>query len=139
MQAVYDHPVSVAQSDIDFLGHVNNLNYLAWFIDAGVAHSSANGWPTRRYVELGSGWVVRSHFIEYSAPAFANDELIVSTWIARFSKVRCLRKYRITRTQDERIVAQGETVWSFVSFEKQAPVRIPEEVASCFIVHDEAS
>jgi acyl-CoA thioester hydrolase len=38
--------------------------------DIAIEHSAAAGWPMARYVELGAGWVVRSHFIEYLRPAF---------------------------------------------------------------------
>jgi hypothetical protein len=39
--------------------------------DVAIEHSATVGWPMRRYLELGAAWVVRSHFIEYFRPAFA--------------------------------------------------------------------
>ena len=47
--------------EIDGQGHANNVAYVQWMQDAAVAHSAAQGWPGERYVELGCGWVVRSH------------------------------------------------------------------------------
>ena len=69
--ALYQHSVTVPESAIDFLGHVNNLHYLAWMVEAAAAHSTHVGWPSKRYVEMGAGFVVRSHQIEYLAPAFS--------------------------------------------------------------------
>lgn len=130
--ATYDYSLCVPESAIDFLGHVNNLQYLSWMIDAAVAHSTDCGWPTKRYLELGSGWVVRSHHVEYLSPAYADDELVVSTWIDNFGKVRCLRKYRVVRISDEREIARGESVWTFIHFDRGVPIRVPQQVLDSF-------
>jgi len=53
--------------------------YLRWMQDIAVEHSAAQGWPVRRYLETGTTWVVRSHFIEYLRPAFAGDSIAVHT------------------------------------------------------------
>ena len=47
MPAIYCHSHVVRDDEIDGLGHVNNLHYLKWMQDAAVAHSAAQGWPTR--------------------------------------------------------------------------------------------
>src|SRR5579863_114830 len=77
MPAIYAHSHVVTPDEIDGLGHVNNLHYLKWMQTAAVAHSAAQGWPTERYREIRSAWVVRAHRIEYRQPAFVNDELII--------------------------------------------------------------
>jgi acyl-CoA thioester hydrolase len=53
---------------IDANRHVNNLAYLGLMQDVALQHSAARGWPVARYLETRTGWVVRSHFIEYFAP-----------------------------------------------------------------------
>mgnify|MGYP003526290200 CR=1 FL=1 len=82
MPAVFEYQHQVTEAEIDGVGHVNNLAYLRWMQDAAVAHSAAQGWPAKAYYDLGQGWVVRSHFIEYLVPAFAGDEIVVRTWVA---------------------------------------------------------
>lgn len=79
MPALFQHSHTVTESDIDLLGHVNNLAYLQWMIDAAVGHSTAQGWPSAAYQTLGAGWVVRSHQIEYLHPALAGDAVVVRT------------------------------------------------------------
>jgi acyl-CoA thioester hydrolase len=133
---IYEHPIQVADSAIDFLGHVNNLQYLSWMIDAAIAHSSAVGWPTRRFLDFGSGFVVRSHSIEYLSPAYVDDAVIVRTWIAELKKVRCIRKFRMFRPQDDQLLVRAETVWTYIDFDSRKPTRIPAEVADCFPVVD---
>lgn len=131
--ASYKHSIRVPESAIDFLGHVNNLHYLSWMIDAAVAHSNVRGWDRQRYQALGAGWVVRSHRIEYLAPAFLDEELLVETWIDSFRKVRCLRKYQIVRLADGKQISTGETDWTFVNFEKHVPMKIPTELLEDFV------
>ena len=63
MPAIFAHHHRVRTDEIDEQGHVNNLRYLAWMQTAAIAHSAAQGWTGQRYRDLGSGWVVRSHFI----------------------------------------------------------------------------
>ncbi len=139
MPAIYEHRLTVTPRDIDVLGHVNNLVYLRWMQDAAVAHSAAQGWPTARYLELGAGWVVRSHTIEYRQPAFADESVLVRTWIANFRKIQSLRKYQIVRPADDAVLAIAETNWAFIGFEHQVPRRVPAEVTSAFSLVDPGS
>ena len=132
MPAVYAHRHLVRDEEIDEQGHVNNLRYLAWMQSAAIAHSAAQGWTAQSYRELGAGWVVRSHFIEYRQPAFAADEVVVKTWVAGFQRVTSLRKYRIVRARDEALLAAAETNWAFVSFQTRQPRRIPPELIAAF-------
>ncbi|MCA9249145.1 MAG: acyl-CoA thioesterase [Planctomycetales bacterium] len=138
MPAVFEHCLTVPSGAIDGQGHVNNLEYLRWMQDAAVAHSAAQGWPTARYREIGAGWVVRSHKIEYRLPAFAGDRIVLLTWVANFHKIRSLRKYKITRPADGAILAIAETEWAFIGLEHHVPRRVPEELRAAFaIVADE--
>ena len=132
MPAFWIHPHQVLAEDIDRQGHVNNLRYLHWMIDAAVAHSSAQGWDTDRYVQEGASWVVRSHWIEYRQPCFEGEEIEVTTWVANMVKIRSLRKYRITRKSDDALLAVAKTNWVFVGTEHQVPRRIPEPLAHAF-------
>ncbi|MCA9101401.1 MAG: acyl-CoA thioesterase [Pirellulales bacterium] len=138
MPSVYHHPIVVDESAIDRMGHVNNLRYLAWIIDAAVAHSDVQGWSGDDHDRIGSGWVVRSHQIRYLQPAFAGEALRVVTWIASAKSARCLRRYKIVRPTDRAILASAETEWAYVSFATGAPIRVPREVIGAFdIVADD--
>ena len=127
------YPHTVVTDEIDELGHAGNYHYVRWMQHAAVAHSSANGWPSERYIELGSGWVVRSHQITYLKPAVEGDALNIRTWVANMRRVTSLRRYEITNGAGER-VATSETDWAFIHYARQTPIRIPEPVASCFVV-----
>jgi acyl-CoA thioester hydrolase len=131
---IFFHSHVVQADEIDTLGHANNVVYIAWLQAAAVAHSDVQGWPGSRYRELGQGWVVRSHAIEYLLPAFAGDHVAVETWVATMKKVTSLRRYRIVRRGDGSLLATAETNWAFVDLTTSKPVRIPPEVAEAFVV-----
>lgn len=134
MPRIYHYEVTVTADDIDRQGHVNNLVYVRWMQEAGMAHSSAQGWPAERYEAAGIGWVARSHHIDYLKPAFEGECIVVKTWVADFKRASSLRRYRIMRTPDETLLASAETNWAFVNLATGAPIRIPAEVAECFEV-----
>ena len=139
MPALFRHRLTVSASAIDGQGHVNNLAYLQWMQDAAVAHSAAQGWNTLRYREIGSAWVVRSHWIKYLQPAFEGEKLVVATWVASFGKVRSLRKYRVFRENDRAVLASAETDWAFIGLEHRVPRRIPDVLIASFEVLDDES
>jgi acyl-CoA thioester hydrolase len=132
MPAIFEYKLTVPDSAIDGQGHVSNLEYVRWMQEAAVAHSAAQGWPRDRYRQLGAGWVVRSHKIEYLQASFAGDEVTVYTWVADFRKIRSLRKYKIVRTTDHQVLAVAETDWAFIALDQRVPRRIPAELAGAF-------
>ncbi|MBM81749.1 MAG: thioesterase [Planctomycetaceae bacterium] len=134
MPAVHECRYHVQPTDIDDQGHVNNLEYLKWMQTAAVEHSAVQGWPPERYVEEGSAWVVRSHWIEYQQPAFEGDEIVVRTWVANFKKVLSLRKFQIERPADNTILAIAETNWAYIGTKHRVPRRIPKELIEAFEV-----
>ena len=137
MPAPYEHPITVTPDDIDRLGHVNNLVYLAWMQSAALAHSAALGWATERYQELDLGWVVRSHQIKYLRPAFLGDAVIVRTWVAGMKRASSLRNYKIVRAADQAVLASAATEWAFVELSTGTIKRIPPEVIEAYQVSQE--
>ena len=134
MPAVFEYDIVVTPASIDEQVHVNNLEYIHWMQDAAVAHSAAQGWPGSRYLELGTGWVARSHWIEYLQPGFVGDRLVVYTWISNFRKVRSLRKYKIVRTSDGAVLAVAETDWVYIRLGDRMPSRVPAELIDSFSI-----
>jgi acyl-CoA thioester hydrolase len=138
MAAIYEYEHTVRPDEIDSLGHANNVVYVEWMQAAALAHSGALGWPAERYFDLGLGWVVRGHTIEYLQPAFAGDRVVVRTWVATMRKATSLRRYQICRKSDEEVLATAETRWAFIDYRTRQPARIPREVADSFPIAEEA-
>ena len=136
MPRIFEYLHTVAENEIDALGHANNVAYVEWMQSAAVAHSAARGWPGQRYRQLGSGWVVRSHTIAYHRPAGGGEQIVVRTWVATMKKVTSIRRYRIIRRGDEQLLATAETKWAFIDYATGQPARIPREIAGSFEVVD---
>jgi len=133
MITYFKYPHIVTKSEIDDLDHAGNFHYIKWMQEAAVAHSTANGWSARRYIELGAGWVVRSHNVTYLKPAFEGDSVVVRTWVSNMRGVTSLRSYEILNDEGETL-AKAETDWAFINYRKQKPTRIPKEVSDCFAI-----
>jgi len=134
MPAIYDHHLTVTPQEIDRLGHVNNLEYLRWALAAAIDHSAVQGWPTEAYERLGSGFVVRSHEIKYQMSAMEGDEVIVRTWVSDFRRVSCLRRFKMLRRRDDKVLATAATEWAFVNFNTFALERVPREIFDAFVI-----
>ncbi|MBI1900174.1 MAG: acyl-CoA thioesterase [Planctomycetia bacterium] len=134
MPDVFELSLTVREDQIDALGHVGNLVYLQWAVDAAVAHSAAQGWDETAYFHLGAGFVVRSHQIEYLRPARLADAIVVRTWVATFRPASSLRRYKIVRRADGLLLAQAATDWAFVKLATLTPTRIPPEVRDAFVL-----
>jgi len=134
--SVYEHIVTVRPEDIDEMDHANNVCYVRWMQEAATGHSTVNGWPATKYLESGFAWVARRHTIEYLQPAHLGDELMVRTSVVDFRNVRSTRRYHFIRKSDGALLAKAETLWAFVSLTTRQPIKVPLEVASCFVIYD---
>ncbi len=132
MPAVFHWEHTVAETEIDGQDHANNVAYVEWLQAAAVAHSAAQGWPGSRYREVGYGWVVRRHTIEYLQPAHAGDRIVVQTWVATMRRASSTRQYQVLRPSDNTLLAKAETLWAFIDYAARQPRRILPEVAGAF-------
>ncbi len=130
--------ITPTPGDIDELGHVSNQVYLRFILDAATRHSHAVGLDHAAYLRLGSVFVVRRQTIDYLAPTYAGEDLVVTTWIAEWSAVTSVRRTSLRRTADGREVAKAETLWAMVATETGRPRRIPAEVRALFARKAEA-
>jgi YbgC/YbaW family acyl-CoA thioester hydrolase len=65
-------------SDCDLYGHLNNVWYIKYFLDAREDHIAENyGLTLGKFAKLGVGWVVSSNQIAYFKPARINESVIV--------------------------------------------------------------
>jgi len=124
----YIYSFKVTKDAIDFNGHVNNVTYLSWMIEAATAHSDSVGSGYEKCLEFGGTWVAKSHNIEYKKPSFENDELQMKTWIEDIGKILSTRRYELTRPSDEAVICEGKTEWVFVDSKKMKPMKIPLEL-----------
>lgn len=132
MTGIFEKKYRVPAEDVNFMQHVDNQVYLRWMVDTAFEHSAANGWGVQEYINLGQGFVVKSHFIDYLAPAFENEELIFLTWISAMEGKRATRNYQFFKATDMSPLLRGETKWVFVDMQTGRPVEIPAQVNDSF-------
>lgn len=129
---VFRLELEVDPADIDELEHVSNLVYLRWVLEVAQAHSTAVGYDTKAYRELGAVFVVRRHEIEYRMPAVAGDRIVLETWIESWAAASSWRATRITRASDGVVLASARTRWAWVAWGSGRPQRIPAELEQRF-------
>ena len=134
LHKIYHLDIEIRDSDIDILGHVNNVAFVGWMQKAAIAHSDANGWDWMRYKQLGISWVARSHCIEYLASVFRNESLYVETWVSEMKRVSSTRDYWFFKRETGERVAQAQTRWALIELSNSHPIRIPKDMAGDFHV-----
>lgn len=132
MPKVLAWELTVGPDDIDELGHVSNLRYVAWMQEVAIRHSAARGWSLDRYVQAGAGWVVRAHHVRYKRPAFAGERITAWTWVHAFGRRGSTRRYLFRRS--ESVLVEAETEWAYVDLRTLRPAAIPADLAASFQV-----
>ncbi|MFN2267625.1 MAG: acyl-CoA thioesterase [Desulfonatronovibrio sp.] len=125
----YEIKIRVLPSDIDELGHVNNIVYLRWVQDAAVAH-----WQNTASLEDQKNimWVVLRHEIDYKAPAMEDEEIIARTWIGQAKRLSFERNTEILREKDNKLLARAKTIWCPINPETGRPQRVDERIRQIF-------
>jgi acyl-CoA thioester hydrolase len=131
MSEAFELPISLEPSDIDELGHVNNVTYLRWVQDVAVAHWRAVA-PAEDQSRL--VWVVLRHEIDYRLAARLGDQVIARTWVGEASRVRFERHTEIVRASDGTLLAKARTLWCPLDARSGKPTAVSTEVRERFSV-----
>lgn len=124
----HEHPIAVDAQDIDFMGHVNNANYLNWVQDAVLAHWQKIAPPQAVAAHL---WVALKHEITYRKPAFLDDNVIASVVVEKVQGASAFYDTIIKR--GEEVLAEVKSRWCCIDAETLRPARIAEEIAALFL------
>jgi len=127
MSARHDHSIAVDADEIDFMGHVNNANYLSWVQDAVLAHWRTVAPPTE---VAGRLWVALKHEITYRKPAFLDDEVIASVLLEKVHGARAF--YATIIHRGEEVLAEVKSAWCCIDAETLRPSRLTEEIKRRF-------
>jgi acyl-CoA thioester hydrolase len=123
----FSHEFSVEKSDIDELGHVNNVAYVRWVQDAAVAHwlDATTSEQQAKFI-----WIMLRYEIDYKKQAFENEKITATTWVGEWTAVTCERFVEITRGTD--LLAKSRTVWCMLDRKTSKPTRISSELKELF-------
>ena len=127
----FELAIAIESSDIDQLGHVNNVTYLRWVQDVAVAHWQSVA-PAAEQAKL--LWVVVRHEIDYKQAAYLNDAIIARTWVGTASRLRFERHTELLRASDRSVLARARTVWCPLDAQSGKPVSVSAQVRAAFSV-----
>ena len=127
MTATHSHAIDITPEDIDFMGHVNNANYLSWVQDAVVAHWQKIA-PSQAVTE--HLWVALKHEITYRKPAFLNDEVFAEVILQKVHGARAF--YDTVIKRGEEVLAEVKSSWCCLDAETLRPTRIAQDISEYF-------
>ena len=123
----HDYPIRVVSGDIDFMGHVNNANYLTWVQEAVLAHWRSIAPPQAVAEHL---WIALKHEITYRRPAFLDDDVVATVVLERVQGARAF--YDTVIKRGEEVLAEVKSSWCCVAADTLRPARIARDVAAKF-------
>lgn len=132
--AVMRTEIVVRFSDIDLMGHVNNVLYFDYLQEARA------DFIRRLYpgVEVDWHYVVVRHEIDYRRPInYQAAPVVIETWISRVGGASFTFKYRVLDEYGE-ICAEATSVLAHIDPSSGAAVRLPDEIRERFAEYVEA-
>ena len=129
---VFIQRFAVAASDIDELGHVNNIVYLRYAQEMAIAH-----WRSRALPEMVDAfvWVVTRHEVDYRAQLELGDDVEVRTWVDEAPRgPSWIRFVEVYKAGAEKPSAQIKSNWVMLDAQTRRMKRVPAELAVRFMV-----
>ena len=121
---VHQIEVVVAPESIDVLGHVNNTEYLRYMEKIAWQHTQVLGLGWDEYQRLNRCMVARRTEVDYLAPAFEGEKLLI---VDNDQRISITRRYQIVRESDGVTLLRGRTKWVCVALDSGKPRRMPPE------------
>ena len=121
--------LTVIESDLDELNHVNNVRYVQWVNDIAKAHrlKMASQTMLDNYF-----WVLINHKITYKSQAVLNDLILLKTFVKSSEGVTSIRIVEIYNNSSKKLLATSETKWCFMDVKTRKPIRITQDIKGLF-------
>ena len=97
---VFRRTRTIVPGDVDELGHVNNVRWLAFVGELAAAHAVMHGSDLAALRAQGALWIVRRHELDYHRPALPGEEIVEETWVEKMTGAKSERHSRFTRASD---------------------------------------
>lgn len=130
----FEQTHAVEPTDIDLLGHVNNIVYLRWVQEVAIAHWNSLTTEGQRETIL---WVVVRHEIDYKHPARLGESVIARTWVGAAHGLHFERLTELYRASDRELLAKARTLWCPIDRRTGRPHRVPAEIRALFSTQTE--
>lgn len=124
---VQTHTIEIVPryAETDKAGVVHHSVYPVWFEMGRTELLRANGIAYRDLEEAGISFVVAQLSIKYRRPAMYDEQLLLETQCSAVTAGKVEHSYRLTRSSDGVLLAEGTTVLAHVDAQGRVH-RIPE-------------
>ncbi|MBA3045269.1 MAG: acyl-CoA thioesterase [Candidatus Thermoplasmatota archaeon] len=102
--------IRVRYIEIDQMGVVNNVNYFRWLEEGRVELLRDLGMPLIDIERSGTILMIAETLCNYLSPARYDELLILETWISHVGNKSIRFDYRVSRKEDEKVIARAHTV-----------------------------
>tara|TARA_B110000003_G_scaffold53347_1_gene53100 strand:+ start:45312 stop:45701 length:390 start_codon:yes stop_codon:yes gene_type:complete len=122
---IFEKSYHVLNSNIDELGHVNNIVYFEWIQDIANLHwkELKQGVDTSESI-----WVVIRHEIDYLNQALLGDVLKTKTWVGKTVGLKSVRHVEFYK--DDKLIAKSKTTFCLLNQKTFKPIRITDQILS---------
>ena len=121
-------PIQIRFKDIDKMGHVNNANYLTYIETARVKYFEDVVGTDRKWSQQ-VGIILARIEIDYEAPVFLHDTVIVYTRCSRIGTKSITLEWLIVREKSgkDETVAKGIAVLVCYDYTHERTIEVPDE------------
>jgi acyl-CoA thioester hydrolase len=122
----------IHHSNCDAFERLRPSGYLRLMQEAAFDASAAAGYDLDAYRELDHNWLIRETDVEFLRPARYGDEVIVTTYVKDFRRIRSQRAYELRDAASGEMMAQAVTDWVYLDMSTGRPAPIPDEMKVAF-------
>ena len=121
--------ITVQETDVDRLGHANNVVYVRWLENVSWAHIESVGMTWELQLEEGRAMAITRTEIDYLGAAHSGEQLVMGTWLVDFDgRFRSARRFQLIRRTDGRTVARAVSHHACINLRTQRPSRISPRI-----------
>jgi acyl-CoA thioester hydrolase len=114
MVGSFSHTLRVRYAETDQAGMAHHSSFLPWFEEGRVELLRHLGKPYTEFEAEGLHFPVREVCCRYWLPARFDEVLVVETTITEVGGASARFSYRITRQEDNALIAEGHTLHACV-------------------------
>jgi acyl-CoA thioester hydrolase len=117
---------------IDFVGHVNNINYITWMENGRVKLFEAMGISIFELLHTNKILpIITETFIQYKRPLFLNNQVNIECWVSLLNNASAILQFRFYNENHE-LCTTGHQKGSFIDSKTMRPVRLGGELRANF-------
>lgn len=118
-------PIRVYYENTDAGGVVYHADYLAFYERARTEMLRKLGFSQQVLLQQQRAFVVRRMNIEYIAPAYLDDELLVVSYVSEKTAASLTFKQQIYRQEPYQLINEAQSLIVFIDKQKMKPIVLP--------------